>query len=302
MKKKILITGTSGFICQNLQSFLSNDFEVETISVRYRKEQILFIDKSFDIVIHTAGMAHDLKNSKSLNDYLDSNFELTKQLYSAFLKSNASKFLFFSSVKAVADSIKGKLDSSKVPSPKTHYGISKRKAEEFIISQNTENKVFYILRPCMIHGDGNKGNLNLLFKIIDAGIPWILGAFKNSRSFLSIDNLNFIVRELAIGDIRSGLYLLSDSNPISTNSIVRRIGVSVSKRIIILKIPKVIVKFFAIIGDICNLPINSERLKKLTESYVVDNSEILQAMNKKLPLTTEEGLDKTFITLVKQQI
>lgn len=299
MKKKILITGRTGFICQNLQKFLGNDFEVETISLRYQKDQILSIDKSFDIVIHTAGMAHDLKNSKSLNDYLESNFELTKQLYSAFLKSNAKKFLFFSSVKAVADSIENKLDLTKVPNPKTHYGISKRKAEEFIIKQNNKNKIFYILRPCMIHGDGNKGNLNLLFNIIDAGIPWILGAFRNSRSFLSIDNLNFIVRELLIGDIRSGLYFLSDSNPISTNSIVRRIGASVSKRIIILKIPKIIVKFFAIIGDFLKLPINSERLKKLTESYVVDNSNILQAINKKLPLTTEEGLDKTFKTLIK---
>ena len=299
MKKKILITGRTGFICKNLQTFLSNDYEVETISLRYQKNQILSIDKSFDIVIHTAGMAHDLKNSKSLNDYLESNFELTKQLYSAFLKSNAKKFLFFSSVKAVADSIENKLDSTIVPNPKTHYGISKRKAEEFIIKQNNKNKFFYILRPCMIHGDGNKGNLNLLFNIIDSGIPWILGAFKNSRSFLSIDNLNFIVRELLIGDIQSGIYFLSDSNPISTNSIVKRIGVSVSKRIIILKIPKIIVKFLAIIGDFLKLPINSERLKKLTESYVVDNSNILQTINKKLPLTTEEGLDKTFKTLIK---
>ena len=280
--------------------FLSNEFELETISLRYQKEQILFIDDSFDIVIHTAGMAHDLKNSKSLHDYLESNFELTKQLYSAFLKSNATKFLFFSSVKAVADSVEHKLDSAKIPNPKTHYGISKRKAEEFIIEQNNRTKNFYILRPCMIHGNGNKGNLNALFNIVKTGIPWFLGSFTNKRSFLSIDNLNFMIKEILIRDIPSGAYFLSDDKPVSTNSLIKMIADSVAKNVIIVKVPKFIIRFLASVGDLINLPINSENLKKLTENYVVDNTEILRILNKRLPLTSEEGLKKTLKTLIKK--
>ena len=300
MKKKILITGSTGFICQNLRVFLSNDFEVETISLRYQKDQVLPIDKSYDIIIHTAGMAHDLKKSKSINDYLESNFELTKQLYSAFLRSNANSFIFFSSVKAISDSIDTILDSSIPPNPKTHYGISKRKAEEFIIGQDNKKKKYYVLRPCMIHGDGNKGNLNLLFNIVKTGIPWLLGAFRNKRSFLSIDNLNFIIREILIKDIPSGAYFLSDDKPVSINSLIKIIAASVSKNIIIVKIPKFIIRSFAFTGDFINLPINSERLKKLTENFVVDNTEILKILNKRLPLTSEEGLKKTFKTLIKK--
>jgi hypothetical protein len=48
----------------------------------------------------------------------------------------------------------------------------------------------------MIHGAGNKGNLNLIYKLFSKGIPWPLGAFDNKRSFCSIDNLMFIIKEL----------------------------------------------------------------------------------------------------------
>ena len=121
---KILITGSSGFVGRNLNKSLKEDYTIVTKSFRYKKGQKIEINQ--DVIVHLSGKAHDFKKSSNSNPYLEANFELTKQLYSAFLKSNASKFLFFSSVKAVADSIKGKLDSSKVPSPKTHYGISKR--------------------------------------------------------------------------------------------------------------------------------------------------------------------------------
>ena len=52
-----------------------------------------------------------------------------------------------------------------------------------------DGKKVYILRPCMIHGPGNKGNLNLLYGVVSKGMPWPLGAFENRRSFTSIGNL-----------------------------------------------------------------------------------------------------------------
>lgn len=58
------------------------------------------------------------------------------------------------------------------------------------------DKRVYILRPCMIHGPGNKGNLNLLYNVVRKGIPWPLGDFENKRSFTSIDNLCYVVEGL----------------------------------------------------------------------------------------------------------
>jgi nucleoside-diphosphate-sugar epimerase len=89
--------------------------------------------------------------------------------------------------------VEGVLTEEVEPKPLTHYGKSKLMAEEYILSQPLSvGKSYYILRPCMIHGPGNKGNLNLLYQIVQKGIPYPLAAFENKRSFLSIENLCFI--------------------------------------------------------------------------------------------------------------
>ena len=69
-----------------------------------------------------------------------------------------------------------------------------------------DGKKVYIMRPCMIHGPGNKGNLNLLYGVVSKGIPWPLGAFENRRSFTSIGNLQEVIKGLLTKDAPSGPY------------------------------------------------------------------------------------------------
>src|SRR5690606_34965976 len=126
--------------------------------------------------------------------YFKINRDLTIQLFNEFLKSSSKDFFYFSSVKAATDSVEGYLDEDFVAYPVTPYGKSKLAAEEHLLNQKLpEGKRVFIIRPCMIHGPGNRGNLNLLYKIVKKGIPWPLAAFENQRSFLSIDNLNFLI-------------------------------------------------------------------------------------------------------------
>ena len=61
----------------------------------------------------------------------------------------------------------------------------------------------------------------------------------------------------------------------------------------ILKLPKLFISFIAKIGDFLPLPINSERLLKLTENYEVSNLKIKNAIQKKIPLSSIEGIKKT---------
>jgi nucleoside-diphosphate-sugar epimerase len=99
--------------------------------------------------------------------------------------------------KAAADEVGGELTEEFISNPVIHYGKNKLLAENYIsFSDIPVGKRVYILRPCMIHGAGNKGNLNLLFRLVSKGIPWPLGAYENERSFCSMDNLSFIIREL----------------------------------------------------------------------------------------------------------
>ena len=291
---KIAITGGAGFVGTNLQDYLKTKNEMAAMSVRYIPSQQF--DFETDAIIHLAGKAHDLKKVSNSVDYYEANFELTKQLFDAFLFSKATFFIFMSTVKSVSDSVEGILTEETIPNPKTHYGIAKRQAEEYILSQKLpNNKRVYILRPCMIHGPGNKGNLNLLYQLVAKGLPWPLGAFENQRSFLSIENLCFVIKELLENEtIPSGVYQVADDKSLSTNELIQLLAISLNKKNKILKIPESWIKGVAKLGDHLYLPLNSERLQKLTENYEVSNEKITQAIGKSLPISAADGLIKTF--------
>jgi nucleoside-diphosphate-sugar epimerase len=286
----LFITGSSGFVGKNLIRFFNNEIFIN----KYEKNLPIIINES--IVIHLAGKAHDLKNISNPDEYYKVNTELTINVYDAFLASKAKVFITLSSVKAVADEVDDELTEDVTPNPITHYGKSKLLAEQYILSKVIpDGKRVYILRPCMIHGPGNKGNLNLLYSVVSKGMPWPLGSFINSRSYLSIENLCFIIKELIDReDIPSGVYNVADDVPLSTNEVIKMISESWGKKARVLNLSKNLIKVLARVGDILKLPLNSERLQKLTESYVVSNAKIKKALVKQLPVSSKEGLMRTF--------
>jgi nucleoside-diphosphate-sugar epimerase len=298
----ILITGSSGFIGSNfIHYFKSKKFNIIPISRKigldYNSIKPSFLDiNNVEIIIHLAGKAHDLRNFNNNEDYFKINTDLTINVFNAFLESKANVFIYFSSVKAVSDCPDMILTEDIIQNPFTAYGKSKFAAEKYILSKlNKLEKRIYILRPCMVHGPANKGNLNLLYNIVSKGLIWPLGLYENKRSFCSIDNLCFIINELIENNqITSGIYNVADDEPLSTNELITLISKYHGKKQKILNVPKFLVKSFSKFGDLLNLPLNTDRLNKLTESYIVSNKKIKQAINKQLPLSTKEGLLKTF--------
>lgn len=292
---KIFISGSTGFVGTNLIQYLKEKLNPTITSIT----RDMFVKNSYPrldgIIIHLAGKAHDLKGTSSNDEYQYVNVELTKQLFNAFLESEANVFIFISSVKAAADKVDNILFEDSVPNPKTSYGISKLDAENYLLSKKLPpNKKLYILRSVMIHGPGNKGNLNLLYNIVKMGLPYPLGAYYNQRTFLSIDNFCFIVGELILHkNIASGIYNISDSNSFSTVDIIKIMSDVLDKKIKIWAIPKFIISTIAKFGDILELPLNTERLVKLTDSYLVSNQKLLEAINKPLPIQGTNGLIKT---------
>jgi len=286
----VFITGSSGFVGKSFIANFSDDK-----STQWKRGNEININ-SASVVIHLAGKAHDLKKISNPDEYYRVNTELTKTTFDAFIDSDAKVFITLSSVKSVADEVPGELTEEYNPNPITHYGKSKLLAEEYILSKEIpEGKRVYILRPCMIHGPGNKGNLNLLYKLVSKGIPWPLGAFENKRSFCSIDNLMFVFKELmGREDIPSGVYNVSDDIPLSTNEVISILAESQNRKPRIWNISKRLIELGAKIGNVLKLPLNEERLQKLTDSYVVSNKKLMSAIGKPLPVSTIEGLLKTF--------
>lgn len=292
---KVIITGHSGFVGTNLSYYLDNqNVNISNVSLR-NDEWKSKIDQDSDAIIHLAGKAHDTSDVSNPDEYYKVNRDLTIELFNEFLVSDIKKFFYFSSVKAAADTVVDILTEDVEPNPITHYGKSKIEAENYIINQKLpEGKKVYIIRPCMIHGPGNKGNLNLLYKLVEKGIPWPLAAFENKRSFLSIDNLNFLINQMLNKNIPSGIYNFADDKSISTNELISTINIALGKKAKLWKISKDLIDGIAGFGDKLHLPLNTERLKKLTESYVVSNQKIKSALGiEKLPVSAEEGLIKT---------
>jgi len=288
------MTGSSGFVGKNLSNYLSDQsFLVKPISLRNFTWKNNFTG---DSIIHLAGKAHDTKNTSNASEYFKVNADLTKELFDAFFKSEIKDFIYFSSVKAVADDVFDVLLEDDLANPKTPYGQSKLQAEEYILSKEIpQGKRVFIIRPCMIHGPGNKGNLNLLYNLVKKRIPYPLAAFYNERSFLGIDNLNFLIKQILINkQIPSGVYNFSDDEVLSTNELVQIISSVSNKKNLSISIPKNIINGMAKIGDIFKIPLNSETLQKLTENYRVSNQKIKDAIGiDKLPFTAKQGLEKT---------
>lgn len=292
--KTIIITGSSGFVGQNLSKYLSDSsFLINSISLRNLEWEN---DFKGEAVVHLAGKAHDTKKTSIASEYFEINSQLTKVLFNAFLESDIKDFIYFSSVKAVADEVSEVLFENTLSNPKTSYGQSKLQAEEYILSKEIPaGKRVFIIRPCMIHGPGNKGNLNLLYNVVKKRIPYPLAAFHNERSFLGIDNLNYLIKEILQNkEVSSGIYNFSDDEFLSTNEVVKIISSVLNRKDNSIAIPKSIINSIATIGDFIRFPLNSEKIQKLTENYRVSNQKIKAAVGiEKLPYTAQQGLEKT---------
>lgn len=309
----ILITGINGFVGTNLVKAFRDEYTLNGIDIIHGCLEGVEKVGSWndpdlvseaDVVIHLAGKAHDTQNTTAEKDYFDINVGLTKQIFSHFIKSDAKKFIFFSSVKAVVDTIIGdELNEEAVPSPQTPYGKSKLEAEYYILSKAVPvDKMVYILRPCMIHGPGNKGNLNLLYALVKKGFPYPLGEFDNRRSFVSIRNLRYVIEGIIEQDVAPGIYQVADDEPLATNQLIGLMAGSLDSKPRIWNINQGLIKRIARMGDRYNLPLNSERLKKLTESYVVSNTKIKNALNiDKMPQTAEEGMRSTLKSFAEKK-
>lgn len=314
---KILITGIHGFVGTNLTRNLCHENEIYGLDiVSPEKEGVIKtfawkdIDEGnipdVDAIIHLAGKAHETKDKSKSEVYFQINTDLTKKIYDYFLASKAQKFIFFSSIKAAADRVEGDyVDESVEPKPVGPYAESKRFAEEYIV-KNEELRIkngqsTYILRPCMIHGPGNKGNLNLLYGVVRKGIPWPLGAFENRRTFTSIDNLCFIINGLLTKEVESGIYNINDDDAVSTNELIEIICSTIGRKAHIWHIPRGLMEGCAKIGTLLHLPLNEERMQKLTEDYVSSNEKIKKALGvNKLPIKAKDGIKltiKSFATL-----
>jgi len=323
---KILITGAYGFVGTNLCRYLTEKGHAcDALDIlAARREDVPYVHaytweelpspsaavsslclSSYDAVVHLAGKAHDLKKVASEQSYFDINVGLTQRILEALRRQiegeekaggrggqRTTTFVYFSSSKASPDG--------------NAYGRSKLAAEEYLrsVSALGHGLRTVVLRPAMIHGPGNKGNLNLLWGIARRGLPWPLAAFENRRSFASIGNVCAAVEALAEagkgGSPSSpsasavSVFPIADDEMLSTNRLVELIAEACGRKAKLWHLPKGLMTLAAKVGDVCRLPLNTERLGKLTEDSFVDNAALKKALGwSKMPVGAEDGMRST---------
>ena len=286
---KFLITGAYGFVGTNLCKYLAEKgHECLALDIpAAKRDDVPYVsfytwdelDKLpvVDAVVHLAGKAHDLQKVASEQSYFDINVGLTEKIFAA---AKTTRFIYFSSSKADANG--------------NAYGRSKLAAEQFL------NGRAIVLRPAMIHGPGNKGNLNLLWGIARRGLPWPLAAFENKRSFTSIANICAAVEALCERG-ENGIYPIADDEMISTNRLIELIAETCGKRAKLWRVPKGVMRMVAKLGDVLHLPLNTERIVKLTEDSFVNNSHLKSQLGwNRMPIRAEEGLRRTLRSFLAQ--
>lgn len=300
---KITIFGGSGFVGRQLATELKKEYKIQTISLHNEAWQN-HIDTDTKFYINLIGKAHDHENTASEHDYNYANIHLTQQIFTVFKNSKATLMIHISSLAAVEEfsSVKPLTEIAECR-PLSYYGISKRKAEEWLLSQSLpENKKLIIIRPPMIHGPGDKGNLGLLYKIIAKGIPYPLAAFNNKRSFISITNFIFYIKKIMdkYTILPSGVYHISDNESLSTAELIKIMKEVLNKNVLEIAVPPFLIIGLAKLGDRLHLPLNTKRLKKMTSTLEISSDKINNVLEiEHLPETAKEGIINTIKSFQK---
>ena len=318
----ILVTGATGFIGRALLPRLLGEFPSVRCAVRSQCSlpcdsfQVGRIDGStdwaegllgIDAVVHLAGFAHVNRPTKSDLDLMRrTNVDGTANLAQQAAQGGVRHFVFVSSIGAVCEQAEQIVDLETPCNPTTAYGKSKLEAENVVIKASEESGMAWtIIRPPLVYGPGNPGNMARLLKLIRSGFPLPLASVRNRRSFIYVENLTDLIAKCLDNPKASGkVFLPSDGEDVATPELIRKIakansGVEHGARGMeqgdrpnthhsgrLFPFPPSLLKAA---GQLPGLG----ALRKLTSSLYVDGEPILRDLGWTPPFGMEEGIRRT---------
>lgn len=221
--KKVLITGAGSFVGTNIEKWLlrvPGEFEVDTVDTMNDVWKQADFTK-YDSVFHVAGIAHVDPKPEMAPLYYKVNRDLTIEIARHAKSEGVKQFVFMSSriVYHASKSLKGNVTRPETqPAPNDFYGDSKLQAENGLHELECESFKICILRPPMIYGPGNKGNLPRLGWLATK-LP-VFPAWHNKRSMLHVNNLAEFVKQIILREM-SGTFFPQNADLADTVEIVR---------------------------------------------------------------------------------
>lgn len=301
MIKKALVTGATGFIGKYFVNYLLEKQIIVRALVRNsekssllpgevdivvgdltRPNSLIDICKDVDTVFHLGGYAHAWGDQISeSNKHHTINFQGTQNIIEEAVRAKVKRFIYFSSVKAVADNNLCINEKWNEP-PNSPYGIAKREAEKWVIATGKKTGMHVcVLRPALVYGPEWKGNLASMLRAIDKGFFLPIPETNNHRSLVSIDDI-CQAAVLAANNLNANgkIYFVTDGMYYSTHQLYVLMREALGKQIPKWHMPLFVFKLLAYIGDRAGnligrrMPFNSEAMLKLFGSAQYNSEQI----------------------------
>jgi nucleoside-diphosphate-sugar epimerase len=307
VKRKVLVTGADGFIGATVCSQLTEAGYYVVAATRNSLNvlpncQMVTVGSvgpdtdwsqalaGVSAVVHLVGVTHNTyKDASDLSDLCHTvnalgTFNLARQSRLA----NVANFVFLSTIKVNGEKtadFQDQMTSSREPDPQDRYGISKYEAEKLLDRVDGMSRV--VLRPPLVFGPGQKGNLDLLCRALLKKTPLPLDGIENRRSFIYVENLGqAVIAGLARNTERCEIFTLADCT-ISTTELVRALAKALNVPARLFYIPKPILLFVATCLR------RRGMVRRVLGSLVVDSSDARQTLKWAPKYSFSEGLLRT---------
>ena len=282
----LLFTGASGFLGSNIIQLLNGAYNI--ISIGLSPQDTYLVDiatdiptftDAFDVVFHAAGKAHSVpKTEAEKRLFFDVNLQGTKNLCTALERSGIPKAFIFISTVAVYGCDSGENITEEHPlNGTTPYALSKIKAEKYLEGWCAMYNVkLSILRPSLIAGPNPPGNLGAMIHGIKTNKYLSIAGGKARKSVLMVQDIANLLPMLIE---KGGIYNVCDSYQPSFRELEIVICKQLNKKLP-LSIPYWFAKSMAILGDCLgeNTPINSLKLRKITNSLTFSNEKAMREL------------------------
>ncbi len=291
LRQQLYIVKTTGRIAK--VPFDSVDYRVTSIDHQTNWSSIL---DGIDTVLHLAARAHVMREqlTNSLDAYRETNVGGTLNLARQAAQAGVKRFIFISSIKVNGEHtpIGKAFTAFDVPNPQDPYGISKYEAEQGLLelAEETDMEVV-IIRPPLVYGPGVKGNFASMMKWVQTGWPLPLGAVKNRRSLVSLDNLiSLIMSCIDHPAAANQVFLASDGEDLSTSDLLRRLADAARVPSRLIPVP------VGVLNTGLSLIGKEAIAQRLLGSLQVDIAKTQKLLGWIPPITVDEGLRRCFVT------
>jgi len=259
---------------------------------------------SIETVFHCAGYAHAFSSFSNADEdqHWQVNSEGTRNLVEAAGKAGVHRFVFLSSVKAMAEPGEAYVDEDCPGLPQTAYGQSKRAAEEAVLEAGTRYGMHVVnLRLAMVYGKGGRGNLARMGNLIRRGWFPPLPETGNHRSMVHVDDVVDAMLRVVVDDRANGrTYIIAGPQAPSGRELYDAVRASCGLPKRSWEVPEAVLRTTGRCGDVAEritgkrLPLDSETVSRLLDSAWYSSARIERELGWRAQVDLKTGLQEMF--------